>query len=414
MPKVKNIVIVNDFAFVNGGAGKVAISTALELANRDYRVIMFTAVGPICEELSHSKVEVICTNQYDILSDPNRIRAIVQGVWNMKSCHAFGQLLQSLDPKETVVHFHTWIKSLSASLFEVTARRKFKIIITLHDFFIVCPNGGLFNYQKKKICELKPMSCSCILCHCDARNYYQKLWRCVRLLVQKKVMKKNKDIHVIEISKLNGELMRSNWKSDVNWHYVKNPIEFISFPLINVYSNEFYLFVGRLSSEKGCELFCQAITELNLKGCVLGDGYLRDKLQADYPNIYFAGWVSGEKKLEWMKKTKALIFPSLWYETFGLSVAEAKFYGIPCIVPDKCAASEQVEDGNTGYIFKTGNLQSLKESILKYENTDIRWMQNNIIKTFDKDVWSMKSHIRCLEEAYHQIMINQNERSYVE
>ena len=65
-------------------------------------------------------------------------------------------------------------------------------------------------------------------------------------------------------------------------------------------------------------------------------------------------------KQAYFKKAKALVFTSLCYETFGLSVAEARSYGIPCIVPDSCAASEQVIDGETGYLFKTGNLDSLK------------------------------------------------------
>ena len=64
---------------------------------------------------------------------------------------------------------------------------------------------------------------------------------------------------------------------------------------------------------------------------------------------------------------------------FGLVVAEMKSYGIPCIVPDRCAASEQIEEGKTGYIFESGNLESLKECICKYEQTDIIKLQNNIL-----------------------------------
>lgn len=35
---VSNIIIVNDFAFINGGAGSVAIRTACELSRRGKRV----------------------------------------------------------------------------------------------------------------------------------------------------------------------------------------------------------------------------------------------------------------------------------------------------------------------------------------------------------------------------------------
>ena len=91
-------------------------------------------------------------------------------------------------------------------------------------------------------------------------------------------------------------------------------------------------------------------------------------------------------------------------ETFGLSVAEAKSYGIPCIVPDRCAAAEQVEDGKTGFIFNTGNLDSLKEAILKYEQADIAKMQQTLIDTFDAKSLSMETHVKNLLEIYNQIL----------
>ena len=83
--EIKTVIIVNDFGFVNGGAGKIAISTALGLAENGYRVIFFCAVGPVGNELIHPNIQVICTNQLDILHDSNKIRAIKQGLWNIKA-----------------------------------------------------------------------------------------------------------------------------------------------------------------------------------------------------------------------------------------------------------------------------------------------------------------------------------------
>ena len=44
---VSNIIIVNDFAFINGGAGSVAIRTACELSRRGKRVFFFAGVAPV-------------------------------------------------------------------------------------------------------------------------------------------------------------------------------------------------------------------------------------------------------------------------------------------------------------------------------------------------------------------------------
>jgi glycosyltransferase involved in cell wall biosynthesis len=161
-----------------------------------------------------------------------------------------------------------------------------------------------------------------------------------------------------------------------------------------------------VSSEKGIGLFCAAITALNLKGCVLGDGPLKEKMAKAYPNIRFAGWVTGEQKDMEIRKGKALVFPSLWYECAPLTIQETKSYGLPCIVPDTCAASEEVEDGRTGYIFKSGNLESLKDAIVKLEQCDLMSMQSAIISGFDKKLYSLESHCSSLQNIYIEVMKN--------
>ena len=134
--KKKTIIIINDFGFINGGAGKIAISTANNLAIQGYNIIFFCAVGPICQELIHSNIQIICTNQADILYDSNRFRAIIQGLWNLKAKKLFRKILKSNKPEDTIIHFHTWIKALSPSIFSLKELKQYKIYLTLHDFFL--------------------------------------------------------------------------------------------------------------------------------------------------------------------------------------------------------------------------------------------------------------------------------------
>ena len=76
MPSVKNIVIVNDFGSINGGAAQVAIHTALGLAWLGYRVYYFCAVPPVDRELAaNSNIQVVCTQQADLLSSGSRFSA---------------------------------------------------------------------------------------------------------------------------------------------------------------------------------------------------------------------------------------------------------------------------------------------------------------------------------------------------
>lgn len=403
--QVRTVVVVNDFASINGGASQIAISSAMGLAAIGYRVILFAAVGPVSESLRESGIEVVCLNQYDILNDPNRIRAVIQGVWNVKGKNEFEKLLKTLNKTETIVHFHSWSKALSSSLLFITKKQGFKAVVTLHDFFVYCPNGGFYDYKHDKICVKKPLSIACVFCNCDARNYVQKLWRCIRQVVQNRVLYQMDDIIFFSISDLSARTFQKYYpKKNNTLCRVDNPVEMLSsLERIPVENNELYLFVARLSLEKGIDLFCEAVSQLGLKGCVLGDGYLLDAYKKKYPMINFTGWVTGKEKEYYIKTAKAFVFPSKWYETFGLVVAEMQSCGIPCIVPDMNAAAEQIVDGETGFVFQTGNLESLKEKMRSVEEMDKKElikMSQQAFNSSPKENYSMNTHLNNLVRKY--------------
>jgi glycosyltransferase involved in cell wall biosynthesis len=405
MNRIENIVIVNDAANITGGIGMVALPSALSLARRGFHVILFTSVGPVDESLKDEHLEVICLNQKDILNDPKRLRAIKQGIYNTKAKNEFENILKTLSPINTIIHFHSWSKALSNSLFSITSKYKFKIIITLHDYFFSCPNGAFYNHKAKKICNLKPMSIRCMTCNCDSRNYIQKVWRVLRQFVQNRTLWSNSAISFIVISNLNRKISENNLRNKgVKICYLRNPIELNKSRMVNVQENNEYLFIGRLSTEKGVELFCKAMEELKLHGTVLGDGYLLDQLKAKYTNIKFIGWIKHSEMVKHLQNCRALVFPSLWYETAGLVVIEMKSYGIPCIVPDQCAASEEIVDGETGYIFKSGSLDSLKNAIKKVQLADISNMQANIIQQFNPQIHSIETHTNNLLKIYNEML----------
>lgn len=402
---INNIIIICDYAHIVGGIENVAFPSAKRLVEKGFNVYLFAARGPIDKTLIDAGVNVICLNQFDILSNPNRLAATVQGLYNFKAYKQLKRFMKGFSPVDTIIHFHSWSKALSASVFLASARYKFKIVITLHDYFIVCPNGGLYNYQTRKICDIPPLSRKCIYCNCDVRSYPQKIFRVLRLCFQKYFMFKNVNINIVYISNQTRDAVLPYIKNKIKqYFYLKNPILTNGKEFVDISKNDIYLFIARLSQEKGAELFCQALTDLNLKGCVLGDGYLKDKLMKKYPNITFVGWVSGMEKESLVKKGKGLIFPSLWYEGAPLTILEMKAYGIPCIVPDRCAASEEIEDGVTGYVFKTGNLESLKDAILKYENSNIKCLQQNILSNFNLNDYLIDTHVTHLVEIYETIM----------
>lgn len=89
---LKNIIIVNDWASIEGGAANVAINSAIGLA-KQYCVYLFSAVQPIDERLGEVGVKVICIGKKDILHDENRFHVQYSRVYGImkqrRSLHIF-------------------------------------------------------------------------------------------------------------------------------------------------------------------------------------------------------------------------------------------------------------------------------------------------------------------------------------
>ena len=74
--KVKTVIIVNDFNYVQGGASKVAIDTARILKEDGLNVIFFSAVNKNEENIDG--IKYISTNQNEALKEKNKIKGIIK------------------------------------------------------------------------------------------------------------------------------------------------------------------------------------------------------------------------------------------------------------------------------------------------------------------------------------------------
>ena len=77
--------MVYDKAVISGGAAKIAIQSAVELAkNPDNKVIYFAANAEVDECLqSNDAIKVVCIDTPHIASNKNKIKASLYGIWNI-------------------------------------------------------------------------------------------------------------------------------------------------------------------------------------------------------------------------------------------------------------------------------------------------------------------------------------------
>ncbi|NOR54698.1 MAG: hypothetical protein GQ531_00670 [Sulfurovum sp.] len=77
-----NIIIVNDYASVQGGTSQVVVASTRGLTKASYHVTFEYGTRSIDSSLHHSNIELIDLKQYNLLLNPSKINAIMVWVWN--------------------------------------------------------------------------------------------------------------------------------------------------------------------------------------------------------------------------------------------------------------------------------------------------------------------------------------------
>jgi len=401
-----NIIILNDYASVRGGSAQVAIKSAVGLADLGYPVVFVYGGGEVVSALDHRNITLVNLGQYDLLSNPSKIDSAKNGLWNFTVEKKLLSFLKQFDVRNTVVHIHSWVKSLSISVFSVVFQLNLPFVVTLHDYFSVCPNGGFYNYPQEKICLCKPMSTQCLLANCDARSYFHKLWRSVRQILYSCSKFPYNVTNFITVSKYSEQILRRYLPSDSVYWRINNPVESIQSYPATPRNSQIFTYIGRLSKEKGLELLTGLKKFTGESFRFVGVGDLEPILKDFFPEAKFLGWCDWPEIDCALRDTRALLFTSQLYETQGLVVAEAAARGVPAIVSDVTAAKDFVEHKKTGLLFKSGSVESLEEQML-LASADDSLVESMGIECYNR-YWgsplSLSLHLKSLLSCYDIII----------
>ena len=350
---ITTVVIVNDTCEVIGGAAEVAIETAALLANEGLKVFFVCSGGTPDKRLIDSRVEIKSTNMPLFLDDPNRLSGALRGLWSKAAKNLLESTLEKCPTGRTIVNIHSWTKGLSSSIFSACIAKNTPYVITVHDYFLCCPNGGFFNYQKGRQCGCNALSPKCLACNCDRRSYAEKLYRMLRTLIQQHVLRKG-TTWLAFLSSFSRDILEKHIKFKYNHFEIRNPIAVKTLQRDYCALNADYdlLYVGRVDQEKGVAELCSAAKKAGVRVVLAGSGEQFNRLRKQYAEFDWLGWSDKNTINKYAARSKLLVFPSLWYEVSPLSVLEIQqATGIPSLVSSLCAASEQVVDDISGSQF---------------------------------------------------------------
>ncbi|HUO54350.1 MAG TPA: glycosyltransferase family 4 protein [Rhodoblastus sp.] len=401
-----HIVIVNDHASITGGQAKVALHSAIALKKAGFEPIVFASAGPPDPDLAEAGVETVCLGQHDLLGNPSVAAGAAQGIWNFKAAREMKKLLARLPRERTLVHVHGWAKANSGSFAPAVRAAGVPALYTFHEYFLFCPNGGFYDYKHNHVCGIEPLSAACWTHHCDSRTYPSKVWRCLRHVGMANVAGMPKLFSdFIVISDFQSGIVTPRLPSQARVHRISNPIDAEDLGPKPAPAIGDFLFVGRLSPEKGLFFFAEAARKAGVTPVFAGDGPAAEELRARFPEAKLMGWKSPAEVKSLMRAARVLVFPSLWYEGQPLTVLEAKATGLPIVVSDACAGRDEVDDGETGFWFRSQDADDLAEKLERLKDDAlVTRMSNASYERFWSDPPTMARHVDRVGALYEQMM----------
>lgn len=119
------------------------------------------------------------------------------------------------------------------------------------------------------------------------------------------------------------------------------------------------LYVGRVSVEKGLDVFAAACGRLRAAGlpvraAIVGDGVYTPELRRQLPDGIFTGSLTGADLAAAYASADVFAFPSTT-DTYGNVIVEAQASGLPVVVSDQKGPPELVVEGQTGFITRGGD-----------------------------------------------------------
>ena len=369
---INRVVVINDDATERGGAAAIALASARLLRSRNVPITYLSGDPAGADELARAGVQVSVLGGRHIL-EGSRATAALRGLYDPTTRAALKRWMAANDTPGTVYHLHNWHKVLSPSIFEPLRDVAFRLVISAHDYFLACPNGGYFIYPRQSPCEIRPGSLRCIATDCDRRHYAHKLWRVVRHQMRQQVF----DLHApgaVVLTVHDGLIAHfaSAGIAEQNLRTLRNPVTPWRSDRVLAEQNQDVFFVGRIDEDKGVDLLARAAQRAGVRVQLIGDGSLAAALASDYPNLQLHGWKSREQIAEMVGNARMVVLPTRCRETFGLVALEALTSGIPVIISRFAMIADEVAQHGFGAMCDPYDEAALAETIGNLARDDER------------------------------------------
>ena len=177
-------------------------------------------------------------------------------------------------------------------------------------------------------------------------------------------------------------------------------------------NNDYGLYVGRLSKEKGILNLIEAFSKLQDKKLyIAGEGPEKEKIEEIIKNkkiqsnIIMLGYLKQEDVKEYIRKASFIIVPSVWYENCPYSILETQAIGKAVIGADIGGIPELVKDNENGLVYRYDDVDELKNKIeILFKNKELTDKFANNAKKYAEDNYNKEIYYKKIMKIYKQVL----------
>lgn len=291
-----------------------------------------------------------------------KIRAFFSGIYSFSCGKAMRRRLLELKPD--IVHVHNVFPLISPSVLIECRRADVPIVMTVHNYRLVCPNG-LF-LRNGKICE----KCAggrewwCFLKNCEG-SWFKSLGYALRNYIARvrRYFLDNVSIYYAQTEFQRRRLIQEGFPADrvcvVPNMVASKEVEVAKDP------GQYVGFVGRISPEKGIDTLIEAARACPDIQFKAAGSYNRvpDIVTKAPHNFNFSGHLDKEQLDKFYVNSRIIVLCSICYEGFPSVLLEAMLHGKPVVSSRIGGLPEIVDDAVTVLLFKPGNADDLAAKI---------------------------------------------------
>ncbi|MVN22144.1 glycosyltransferase family 4 protein [Mucilaginibacter arboris] len=313
--------------------------------------------------------------------------------------------------KPDLIHIHNLHFAASPAVVWAAVFCKVPVVMTLHNYRLICPSAILYHNGELFLDSLKGgFPWKAVIKKVYKDSFLLSFWLACSIRLHKALgtwKKVEKFILLTEFSKkifLQSDIGILEKQMIVKANFVNNHESNAAIKKNN------FIYVGRLSEEKGIDTIIQAFEKFSFNLIIIGSGPLQkevDDFTARNNCVKYLGFQDRLVVQEALKSSSALLFPSKSFEGMPMTILEALANGTPVIASSLGSIPSIIQDQYNGMLFSPGNSHDLVTKIklwITMDEEDKNHYYKNAYNTYQKKYSSEISADKMLK-IYQKVIL---------